>query len=205
MELINKYIDEIIDSCILFKEDLEEIINYLNSISCKNIDIIINNYKINDLSEISNSTFDKINYLKITTDNPYIIILYTGKYLSVYINQNDEYNKGVFLNLKKILEKNRNNTIVKIKNIINDLAFIPAVIYAVLSISKEIFSINYFIITLVLTIGGYIYISKVNTSYCKVYNVNKKESLNFLKRNKDSLIIGLFFLIISSIIGYFLK
>ena len=190
----------------LFREDLDEIINIFKN-NFSEFDIEIDEYIIDDISEIDEIKKEKTNRLSIETyENGYSYLNLFKNYAILNISdKNDTKLLGVFHQLDELISK-KEYTFLKI--ITSSWVFYVMVttivigLYTILwsntlLISFIIIIIPFLLILLIILIDFHMTLKK----HSIIYLIHSTSKIGFFERNKDQLSIGLICAIVGAIAG----
>ncbi len=198
MKKLKTSINEYYGNFHLYIEDIKDIIEVLETSNAKSIELVINDYKLDDIADILNNiNFNNIMLFKITASSPYVYIEYYGNDIRIYISENTNENIGLFEKLKTIIVRTQNTKLIKFKKIIGNLSGLPLGAYIAARASSDslkaydLFAVFYFAFVL-------LYTFKPTKNKGTIYNSYRNNRTTFWSRNKDNLLVNLFFLILGS-------
>lgn len=195
----------------LFKKDVEEIIKLFKQ-NCKSVEIYIDEYKLDDISEIEDIGKQEVSYFHISSTLQAYLSLSSKSANFVLINEDDLKLRGLETKIEQILAKRKSAW-----DILNSpWLYIPyiiitagVVIWWLLSLTSSNLSLTFFISMVgVMMLGLFpLCIWRIleyidSNKHCVIFLCNPEERSNFFKRNKDRLIIGLIGAIVGGIITF---
>lgn len=185
--------------------DIKNIINIIKE-NYNDSEIIANDYKIVDISEILDNNIVNINSFEIKAYNPYISVEIKENLISVYISDIDDINLlGIESKICSILKKGEK----KLLNILSSNIFgIPFGLITGFLLSRFLISNNkvFFIIGLFMAliyVAWSIWAYNIRIKRRGIIYLNDISSMpNFFKRNKDAIILSSSGAILGGIITY---
>lgn len=198
----------------LYKKDIDEIIKLFKQ-NCESVEIYIDEYKLDDISEIKDIGKQEVSYFHITSTLQAYLTLSSKSANFVLINEDDLKLRGLETKIEQILAKRKSAW-----NILNSpWLYIPYIIITVCVIIWWLSSLTFLSLSLtflasivgVMILGFFplciSYLLKYidSNKHCVIFLCNSEERSNFFKRNKDRLIIGLVIAIIGGIITFILR
>jgi len=195
----------------LYKKDIEEIIKLFKQ-NCKSVEIYIDEYKLDDISEIKDIDKQKVSYFHISSTLQAYLSLSSKSANFVLINEDDLKLRGLETKIDQIFAGRKSAW-----DILNSpWVFIPHIIITVCVIIWWLSSLTFLSLSLTFlasTVGVMIlgffplcisYLLKYidSNKHCVIFLCNPEERSNFFKRNKDRLIIGLIGAFVGGIITF---
>jgi len=190
----------------IYFDDLKEIIDILKT-TCKQIKIQTEEYLLDDLNELSALKKEILHSLTITGLNPYICLDMTPYRISLYINEDSPESRGLFEKIKEILVRRRRRLASLLHNPILQGISLPITIWGLYNALKMKSPFLIFLtgVSFLLCIFWWIYGNKDRTQrYTIIIPKYRIESPGFLKRNKDSIIVGIISALTGALITYIL-
>jgi|GEM_PF-5630443 len=185
----------------IFKQDLKEIADLFG----KNSEIIADEYKLNNISEIDNINKKEITNIKFTmheeAKNIYMYLELSERKATIFSRDDDDlYVLGIISKIDSILSKRINK---KLDLLASNWIVLPSILVYIIArysiefmeikIQTIIFSLFSFILYIALAIWGY----KVKTKKYSLIYLFDSPAPGFIERNKDNIILS----IISAILG----
>ncbi|MDD5195014.1 MAG: hypothetical protein PHQ96_04990 [Candidatus Omnitrophica bacterium] len=206
MEKIPQSYSKCYKALILYRDDLEQIAKIFNK-NCKEYTIEADEYKLANISEISNINKPSIIDFKIYGSQPYMYLDINHFEARLYCaNKDDEILLGIASKINSILTKR----VSKIKKIISsNFMFIPILIiwfFGIWIFKNNLEVLKYSAIFYLIFSGlWFFFAGKLDNNIIYLFSSQSKNT--FLKRNKDSIIllllggiIGIFFTIVTELI-----
>lgn len=198
----------------LFKRDIEEIIKLFKQ-NCESVEIYIDEYKLDDISEIKDIGKQEVSYFHIKSTLQAYLNLSSKSANFVLTNEDNLKLRGLETKIDQIFAGRKSAW-----NILNSPWFIIpytistvcVVIWWLLSLTFLSLSLTFFASIVGVMILGLFplcisYLLKYidSNKHCVIFLCNPEERSNFFKRNKDRLIVGLVITIVGGIIAFILR
>ena len=183
----------------MFLDDIQAIYNILKN-NCSSVTIKTDKYEISDIAQLKDIGANEIHTISFECEEPYISIDLQPSHGRLYISEDSTINRGILSQIEDILNKCER----KIIRIFNSLPFailVGLLFGAVIGVILKFEGWLAVVLFISLVIIG---ISLILKSYrlslhqhSTIILSERLERANFLKRNKDQIIVGLIIAIIS--------
>lgn len=201
----------------IFREDLEKIVSFCRQ-KCQNVEIVADEFKIHEISEIDSQNRNQISRLRVEGFSPRILIKLSTNDAAIWIaDTEDVVLKGMKANIMEVLNQKKrigqylswlgNSFVAPMLGSMfsGSFLFIVFTRYAFIRFGSPIIDkINQFhladtllVISIILTFLLFIFDYQNNKNHSQVYLLNSSKMPNFLSRKKDDLVLIVFSSLIS--------
>ena len=187
----------------LYYDDIEKIVSTLKEVN-DNITLEGFDFYLDNIEELKDINETVLTELKISIRKPNLSVYLKPDGVSIYAGEDTAIHRGLFEEIKNQLKKHRRPFSLITHNTTVAFSLAGALIGISISlITKTFTSFEYYriiaccIIILASVVWSKITYSNRNNKYSIIYPKRRKEAPNFLKRQKDQIILAL----ISAIFG----
>lgn len=201
----------------IFREDLEKIVSFCRQ-KCQNVEIVADEFKIDEISEIDSQNRNQISRLRVEGFSPRILIELTPNDATIWISDTEDVVlKGMKGNIMDVLNRKRrigqylswlgNSFVAQVLGLIlsGSFLFIVFTRYAFIRFgSPSIDKINQFhlpdlilVMSIILTALQFVFLYQNDKNHSQIYLLHSTKMPNFFIRKKDELVL----IIISGLIG----
>jgi len=205
----------------IFRDDLEQIVICLRK-ECKSIEIIADEFKINEISDLDKEKRDRISHLRIEGFDPRFLLELNQNDAEIWIGDKDnvvlkglrEHIEEILYQKPRLMQKFSWLKIVGLNFLTGiviglSLVFIFFTRFSARRITTVITDwINSYhipevllVICVLLFFAGVVFDIINELHHCRISLIHSKESLNFFKRNKDQILIAVINSVISASLG----
>lgn len=179
----------------LYKSDLEKIFNLFKDQFPK-LEIVADGFKLNDFSELSKINKQEIVEFKITGRDPYLQLDFSRYSASIYLSDEDDIKlRGLADKIGDILSDRKSYLRFFANPWSPNLLTLIWIIFVYLSKTPFVFSLPVFLLFVCLWLfWGF----RIDTQkHSLIYLYDHSSASNFLKRNKDNILLS----VLSALIG----
>lgn len=183
----------------LYRNELDKIIEILNFAEPESLEIIANDYPLENIDDLASDKFKKIETLEINSENPSVSIKYNGVSIFLYARGKKYENIGICSELEKVIIETRSPNIKTRKKVFFFLLIFISILYLGITIGAGILNSKILFMTLVLPILGYLIylLPPINTGF--IYNYYPNAKTSFWVRHKEK-IIGLIYVMLGVLV-----
>jgi hypothetical protein len=199
MERITRTLSRSFKPVRLYLDDIEEIVTIIKEIDAQP-KIQVEDFRLDNLEEMTSLKKDMLHEMNISSTRPYISLEMRPSWIRLYISEDKAESRGIFEKIRTILVSRKRPFTWIIHNSFLYSVWCILALYGVVwgvRLKSIILTASFaiiFILAIVFTIYG---INDQFKRYTIIIPKYKQDSPNFIKRNRDKIIIA----IISAIIG----
>jgi hypothetical protein len=188
----------------LYLEDIEQIIEYISNVTSDYI-ISTKKYRTKNLKELISVEKEPLYYFTVYSTKPYISLYLCESSTSLTVAEESATTRGVFEKIKDILKRRRRIAFIFFNSIF-PLFLLLLTSTATGGIISHFITYGFNTILLLfalLLIITYIAIDRISSHRNSIIILKyKSEDNNFLKRNKDIIVVGIFIALLGAILAY---
>ena len=178
----------------MYLDNVQAIYNILKN-NCSSVTIETDKYEISDVAQLKDAGVSEIHTMRIKGDNPYISIDLLPDRSSIYISEDSTINRGILSQIEDILETCERKAAHIIGNfyfpLLLGLLFV-GLIGVITKFTEGWLTISIISSAVILYILAFVNSFRLSEhQHSTIVLSERREGTNFLKRNKDQIIVGI--------------